>query len=95
MSRRAIVSIFMVMFCLACFVGCAPVRGIWFTVSGTKAPFSKAGIDQVVNKCKMIGINTIYFSVWDLSMVNFQPLNELTKKYPFLKVNPAFSFDPL
>ena len=42
-----------------------PIRGIWFTISGTKAPFSKTGIDQVVMKCKMIGINTIYFSVWD------------------------------
>ena len=25
-----------------------PIRAIWFTISGTKAPFSKTGIDQVV-----------------------------------------------
>lgn len=41
------------------------VRGIWFTVSGTNAPFTKVGIDQVVAKCAQVGINTIYFSVWD------------------------------
>lgn len=41
------------------------VRGVWLTVSGTRAPYTKEGIDKVVSQCKMIGINTIYFSVWD------------------------------
>lgn len=72
-----------------------PTRGVWFTISGTSSPFSKEGIDQVVGMCKFVGINTIYFSVWDKSMVNFIPSQTLLHKYPFLKINPKFSFDPL
>lgn len=71
------------------------VRGVWLTVSGTRAPYTREGIDKVVSQCKMIGINTIYFSVWDESMLNFKPGASLQQKYPFLKMNPNFTFDPL
>ena len=75
--------------------GNEPVRGVWLTISGSEAAYSKEGIIKVVEKCKEIGLNTIYFAVWNQSMTNFVPSKKLQKKYSFVKMNPAFNLDPL
>lgn len=50
-----------------------PIKGIWLTVSGTDAPYSEQGIIDVVRKCEYLGINTIYFAVWNRLMINYTP----------------------
>ena len=89
---RIVISILQV---FALSFGVNATRGVWFAVSGSTAADSKEGIIKVVNKCKQVGIDTIYFSVWDQSMVNFAPPQSFLLKYPFIKVNPKFEFDPL
>ena len=40
-------------------------KGVWFAVSGSPLAYFEEGVKRVVSKCKEIGIDTIYFSVWD------------------------------
>ena len=73
-------------------------RGTWLTISGSQAAYSEQGIKDAVKTCKEVGLNTIYFAVWNQSMTNFTPSGKLQKKYPFVKMNPAFisnNIDPL
>jgi uncharacterized lipoprotein YddW (UPF0748 family) len=75
-----------------------PIKGTWLTISGSEAAYSEKGIKDAVKRCKEIGLNTIYFAVWNQSMTNFIPGEKLQKKYPFVRQNPKFSeksIDPL
>jgi uncharacterized lipoprotein YddW (UPF0748 family) len=71
------------------------VKGTWLTISGSDAAYSVEGIIKAVARCKKLGLNTIYFAVWNQSMTNFIPSKKLQKKYPFVKMNPTFEIDPL
>ena len=72
------------------------MKGVWLPISGTPAPLSESGIIDAVDRCSNLTINTIYFAVWNQLMINFTPSNHsLFEKYPFLKTNPNFTFNPL
>jgi uncharacterized lipoprotein YddW (UPF0748 family) len=42
-----------------------PVRGVWLSNVGSDAMASRAGLVQVVARCKAVGVNTIYPVVWN------------------------------
>ena len=72
-----------------------PMRGVWLPTSGTEVPYTVEGIKSVIQKCKDIGVNSIFFSVWGQSMTNFHPSTQFTAKYPFIRMNPKFTIDSL
>lgn len=70
------------------------VRGVWLTNVASQALFSRAGIQECVDMCKKIGINTIFVVTFNNSKTMFR--SQVMKEYFGLEIDPVFgSRDPL
>ncbi len=88
---------------LACFIGgvlatttgaTSPVRGVWLTNVGSDAMMTRAGLEQVIARCKAVGINTIYPVVWNRGYTLYH--SPLMEREFGVAMDPQLrGFDPL
>jgi uncharacterized lipoprotein YddW (UPF0748 family) len=70
------------------------VRGVWLTNVASQTLFSRAGIQECVDMCKSIGINTIFVVTFNNSKTMFR--SQVMKEYFGLEIDPVFGTrDPL
>lgn len=71
-----------------------PVRGVWLTNVDSRVLWSKKGIEDAVNLCDSIGINTIF--VVTLNKGNTLYPSKIMEKVTGIKIDPEFAGrDPL
>jgi uncharacterized lipoprotein YddW (UPF0748 family) len=70
------------------------VRGIWLTNVASQALFSRQGIQECVDICKNVGINTIFVVTFNNAKTQFR--SQVMKEYFGFEIDPAMgSRDPL
>ena len=70
------------------------VRGVWLTNVASQALLSRAGIQECVDLCKKIGINTIFVVTFNNAKTMFR--SQVMKEYFGSEIDPTYgSRDPL
>ncbi len=70
------------------------VRGVWLTNVASQALFSRQGIQECVDMCKDIGINTIFVVTFNNAKTQYR--SQVMKEYFGSEIDPAMgSRDPL
>lgn len=63
-----------------------PVRGVWLTNVASEALYSRENIIEVVEKCKSLGINTIFVVTWNKGMTTYR--SEIMKNFTGIEIDP-------
>lgn len=71
-----------------------PVRGTWVTNVASNALTSKEKVIETVQRCRQLGLNTIYVVVWNKGVTMYP--SEVVYKYIGVKQDPVYKgFDPI
>lgn len=71
-----------------------PVRGIWLTNVASQALLSRQGIQECVDLCKKVGINTIFVVTFNNAKTMFR--SQVMKEYFGTEIDPVYAGrDPL
>lgn len=71
-----------------------PVRGTWVTNVASDALTSKQKVKETVQRCRQLGLNTIYVVVWNKGLTMYP--SDVVNKYIGIKQDPAYEgFDPV
>lgn len=72
----------------------AAVRGVWLTNVDSEVLNSKAGINNAVNYCDELGINTIFVVTWNKGMTQYP--SKIMKEFTGVEIDTLFTGrDPL
>lgn len=63
-----------------------PIRGVWLTNVASEALYSKENIVKAVDKCKELGINTIFTVTWNKAMTQYP--SEIMEEFTGIKIEP-------
>ena len=64
-----------------------PVRGVWLTNVASEALYSRENIIQAVEKCREMGINTLFIVTWNKAMTMYR--SQVMRDFTGVEIDPV------